>query len=481
MNTTRSLDFPIWVPSALVKELRQGLRTSAFIIMTSMFPALMALFFLFSFITNPADEKPYVSPTGCNAIFWMGLSIILLLVMPIRALSSVREELVSRNSELLLLTRQSAGRIILGKWISFMAQSLIIAFISLPFCLIRYYYGQIDLMQDLTMFIFIYLGSGVLVAFSLWASALPSLLRVIIGGILGFAVVGTGIDHFNMNFFQGGLWENLLLAFIILADISLVITTLLMLASEWFSPAAHNTAAPLRKLLLAFFAASTIPLFFLKGASLDVQTTMNNHLVFLMIYSIFLMVVNLTDPAGLLPVHVEQMKGKPFSTLRQFLFLPGLPSGVFFTLLLCVLAAVAAYINPSSPHQFTSLQFLFCFASGFWYAIVMPAMLLKPFWKKLRGNTILVYILIWLLISLLLQVLETVGFRVPLIPGGYLHELFEARKLAPFSEFTTFSLINLAAGFTMLFLVNRRWFAIRRESAASPPSPEPEMKATERE
>lgn len=33
-----------------------------------------------------------------------------------------------------------------------MAQSLLIAFISLPFFLIRYYYGEINLVQDVTLF-----------------------------------------------------------------------------------------------------------------------------------------------------------------------------------------------------------------------------------------------------------------------------------------------------------------------------------------
>ena len=179
MNTSRSLDFPIWMPSALVKELRQGLRTPSFILLVSIVPSLLSFFFLFSFIINPLDGEPFISPDGCQIIFWVTMVVALLFIMPLRASTSIRNELLTRNNELLLLTRQSAGRIVLGKWISFMAQSLLIAFISLPFFLIRYYYGEINLVQDVTLFFLLYLGSGMLTAYTLWASAMPSLMRII--------------------------------------------------------------------------------------------------------------------------------------------------------------------------------------------------------------------------------------------------------------------------------------------------------------
>lgn len=483
MNTSRSLDFPIWVPSALVKELRQGLRTPAFIVLTSVFPALLAFFFLFSFIINPLDEKPFISQDGCQAIFWTTMVVTLLFIMPLRASSSVRDELLSRNNELLVLTRQSAGRIVLGKWISFMAQSLLIVFISLPFFLIRYYYGQIDLMQDMTLFILLYLGSSMLTAYTLWASAMPSLLRILAFFLLGIGVITLSTSYTDLNFFQEGWSSGLLLTFIILADVSLVVSSLLLLAAEWFSPASHNTAAPLRKLLLAFFLASLIPLPFLEHASPSIQETMYAQVIFLMIYGAFLMIVNLTDPAYLLPVHVEQMKRKPFSLLRQFLFLPGLPSGVFFTLLLSILAALALYLvdRMMGTSHFQSLQILFCLAAGIWYSLAMPAILLKLLWKKLKNNTLLAYALIWLILFLLLNVLHSLHVSLPIIPGGYFYELLEEKSLPPFSKFSLFSLIDLMIGLLMLFFINKHWFAVRRNSAASVPCREPENGLTERE
>lgn len=273
MNTTRSLDFPIWMPSALVKELRQGLRTPSFILLVSIVPSLLSFFFLFSFIINPLDGEPFVSPDGCQIIFWVTMVVALLFIMPLRASTSIRNELLTRNNELLLLTRQSAGRIVLGKWISFMAQSLLIAFISLPFFLIRYYYGEIDLVQDVTLFFLLYLGSGMLTAYTLWASAMPSLMRIIAFSLMGIGILTLGGNHAELDFFRDGAGEGVLLIFLVLADAFLVISSLLLLAREWFSPAAQNTAAPLRKLLLAFSQPPSSPSPFWKTQAAPSKTS----------------------------------------------------------------------------------------------------------------------------------------------------------------------------------------------------------------
>lgn len=446
MNTSRSLDFPIWMPSALVKELRQGLRTPSFILLVSIVPSLLSFFFLFSFIINPLDGEPFISPDGCQIIFWVTMVVALLFIMPLRASTSIRNELLTRNNELLLLTRQSAGRIVLGKWISFMAQSLLIAFISLPFFLIRYYYGEINLVQDVTLFFLLYLGSGMLTAYTLWASAMPSLMRIIAFSLMGIGILTLGGNHAELDFFRDGAGEGVLLIFLVLAD------------------------ASLRKLLLAFFAASILPLPFLENASGSIQNIMTGNSIFVMVYGIFLMIINLNTPARLLPIHMEQMKNKRFSRLQQLLFLPGMPGSVLFTLLLCALAAIAVYLidRMASGPEFQSPQRLFCLAAGGWYAITMPAMLLKPFWEKLKNNTLLTYTMICLILCLVQNVLWGVNLSVPLLPGGYLSELLRQETLPAFSKFSLFSLMDLAAGIAVLALTSKHWFDIFRNASPEP-------------
>ena len=449
MNTSRSLDFPIWMPSALVKELRQGLRTPSFILLVSIVPSLLSFFFLFSFIINPLDGEPFISPDGCQIIFWVTMVVALLFIMPLRASTSIRNELLTRNNELLLLTRQSAGRIVLGKWISFMAQSLLIAFISLPFFLIRYYYGEINLVQDVTLFFLLYLGSGMLTAYTLWASAMPSLMRIIAFSLMGIGILTLGGNHAEMDFFRDGAGEGVLLIFLVLADAFLVISSLL---------------------LLAFFAASILPLPFLENASGSIQNIMTGNSIFVMVYGISLMIINLNTPARLLPIHMEQMKNKRFSRLQQLLFLPGMPGSVLFTLLLCALAAIAVYLidRMASVPEFQSPQRLFCLAAGGWYAITMPAMLLKPFWEKLKNNTLLTYTMICLILCLVQNVLWGVNLSVPLLPGGYLSELLRQETLPAFSKFSLFSLMDLAAGIAVLALTSKHWIDIFRNASPEP-------------
>ena len=351
-----------------------------------------------------------------------------------------------------------------------MAQSLLIAFISLPFFLIRYYYGEIDLVQDVTLFFLLYLGSGMLTAYTLWASAMPSLMRIIAFSLMGIGILTLGGNHAELDFFRDGAGEGVLLIFLVLADAFLVISSLLLLAREWFSPAAQNTAAPLRKLLLAFFAASILPLPFLENASGSIQNIMTGNSIFVMVYGIFLMIINLNTPARLLPIHMEQMKNKRFSRLQQLLFLPGMPGSVLFTLLLCAMAAIAVYLidRMASVPEFQSPQRLFCLAAGGWYAITMPAMLLKPFWEKLKNNTLLTYTMICLILCLVQNVLWGVNLSVPLLPGGYLSELLRQETLPAFSKFSLFSLMDLAAGIAVLALTSKHWFDIFRNASPEP-------------
>ena len=108
-------------------------------------------------------------------------------------------------------------------------------------------------------------------------------------------------------------------------------------------------------------------------------------------------------------------ENKRFSKLQQLLFLPGMPGSVLFTLLLCALAAIAVYLidRMASIPEFQSPQRLFCLAAGGWYAITMPAMLLKPFWEKLKNNTLLTYTMICLILCLVQNVLWGVNLSVP--------------------------------------------------------------------
>lgn len=478
--TTPSPDFPAWFPSALVKELRQGLRTLSFILLLSLFPAALALFFLFSFIPDPTGKGTLVSPEVCNSIFWTFLIFAVAGAIPFRALFSIREELESRNSELLLLTRQTSGRITMGKWTSFMAQALLIMFICLPFALIRYYYGQVNLVQDLTALSLIYLVCGVLTAFCLWASALSLLLRLATMGLL-FLICSTGLSLFSsgleINLFKDGFGMGLLRTAVILTDVFLVIRTLLILVRRWFAPIAENTFAPLRKALLPVYASTIVFMLLILDSPSLVKSLVTTHLIFLWTYSIFLIVIELTTPSSLLPIHVQQMNEKQTGWFQRLFFLPGMPGVFFFSILTAFLMGISGYLlhlmedSTSSESGIQSILFMTCLVIFGWYAVVMPALVLKPAWKRLKNNTLLVYILFWSVSSFFLVLLISMEGYLPLLPGSTFFALLSKQKIATFDTsgfFIFFALLELMAAFLMMGLSNGEWFATLKKSLNSP-------------
>lgn len=478
--TTPSPDFPSWFPSALVKELRQGLRTLSFILLLSLFPAALALFFLFSFIPDPTGSGTLVSSGVCNSIFWTFLIFAVAGAIPFRALFSIREELESRNSELLLLTRQTSGRIIMGKWASFMAQALLIIFICLPFAFIRYYYGQINLVQDLTAISFIYLACGILTAFCLWASALPLLLRLATMGAL-FLICSTSLSLFSsgleINLFKDGFGMGLLRTAVILTDVFLVIRTLLILAQRWFAPIAENTFAPLRKALLPVYISTIVFMLFILDSPFLMKSLVTAHLIFLWIYSIFLIVIELTTPSSLLPIHVQQTNEKQTGWLQRLFFLPGMPGGFFFSILTAFLIGISGYLFHLMEHSTTSSEngiqstlFMICLTIFGWYAVVMPALVLKPAWKRLKNNTLLVYILFWCVSSFFLILLAAIDGYLPLLPGSTFFALLSKEEIATFDTsgfFIFFALLEVMAAFLMMGLSNGEWFATLKKSLNS--------------
>lgn len=429
--------------------------------------------------SGPHWQRDLVSSGVCNSIFWTFLIFAVAGALPFRALFSIREELESRNSELLLLTRQTSGRIIMGKWASFMAQALLIMFICLPFAFIRYYYGQINLVQDLTAISFIYLACGILTAFCLWASALPLLLRLATMGAL-FLICSTSLSLFSsgleINLFKDGFGMGLLRTAVILTDVFLVIRTLLILAQRWFAPIAENTFAPLRKALLPVYISTIVFMLFILDSPSVVKSLVTVHLIFLWFYSIFLIVIELTTPSTLLPIHVQQTNEKQTGWFQRLFFLPGMPGGFFFSILTAFLIGISGYLfhlmehSTSSGNGIQSILFMICLTIFGWYAVVMPALVLKPAWKRLKNNTLLVYILFWSISSFFLVLLISMEGYLPLLPGSTFFALLSKEEIATFDTsgfFIFFALLEVMAAFLMMGLSNGEWFATLKKSLNS--------------
>jgi len=152
----------------IVKELRQGLRTWVFV---GAFIALQAILVMTLLISSSAGNAE-----ASNMLFWMLIAGILVFVVPLRGFNALAGEMKSETLDLLMLTRLGAFRIALGKWIALAAQSGLIAISVLPYVVLRYFGGGVDVLAELRALVLLWMLSAAVTAIAVAFSALPSII-----------------------------------------------------------------------------------------------------------------------------------------------------------------------------------------------------------------------------------------------------------------------------------------------------------------
>lgn len=259
LNLERRRDFPGWLPAMLVKELRQGLRTRGFVGTFVAFQVIMTMMTIFA-IAGGTGSGTFSMLQGT---YWAVLGAQLLLVTPARALAGLQAEIESRAVDLLLLTRLTAWRIVLGKWISLLAQAALLVVAMLPYGVARYFFGSVNLVNELEMIGGAFLASGVLTAAALWASALPKITRVVLA--IGLVFLWQGIPMFSIMFMmprgRGGMaftaFSTAGASWLMLFNVTLVLAFCLIGAVRKLAPPAESQAPWLR--LLPILACLPVP------------------------------------------------------------------------------------------------------------------------------------------------------------------------------------------------------------------------------
>ncbi len=248
----RSADFPTWLPAMLVKELRQGLRARGFVGALVGFQVVMTLVTVFAIAGGTGSESMGV----LQGAFWMVLTVQLLVVTPSRALMALQAELDTRAIDLLLLTKLTAWRVVLGKWVSLQAQAALLVIAMLPYGMARYFFGSVDLAGELGIIALIFTASAVLTAGALWASALPKVARVLVGVAMvgvwqfipGLSSAFSAITGGRPGRGSGSLAPSGAELWVTLFDAGLVLAICLVGAVRKVAPRAENQA-PLMRLL----------------------------------------------------------------------------------------------------------------------------------------------------------------------------------------------------------------------------------------
>ena len=184
-NAPPPADFADWLSPMLVKELRQGVRTRVFVFLFILLQVFMLLDLSLSLL---------VAATGSDAsegtvFFWIMVAVPVLLILPLSGLNAIGGEIRGNTLELIFLTRLTAFRIVLGKWFALFAQALLLVCAVLPYLVLRYFMGGVNLASELLLLGTMLVGSALLTALATAFSAFPARLvrpLVAIGGVLTF-------------------------------------------------------------------------------------------------------------------------------------------------------------------------------------------------------------------------------------------------------------------------------------------------------
>ncbi|GAT31647.1 hypothetical protein TSACC_241 [Terrimicrobium sacchariphilum] len=273
-SATRS-DFADWASPVLVKELRQGLRSRLFMSAFFITQLLMIVSVMINLaVASAFDARSEETRGFTDGLFWFLISLPLVLGMPMRGFTAIHSEIKDRTLELVLLSHLSSWRIALGKWTALVIQTLLLVCSVLPYVLLRYYLGGVNILADLQslglLFVFSCVLTAVTVALSPYESKILRSLFIVVLFAGFWFLLGTIMLWLTMATFYGGVpgsgrlepWK--IYVMIAIFGPAFIILCLEMAASR-IAPAAENHS--LRKRALGIFLIAAAALLDFTGIS----------------------------------------------------------------------------------------------------------------------------------------------------------------------------------------------------------------------
>ncbi len=314
-------DFPAWLPPMLVRELRQGIQSGAFFWTFLLTQAVLFVLAAYTLFAATDTFASYAKTSRVAGLIWVPLGITLGLVIPLRGMTAIASEQAANNLDLIRMTRLSATRIVVGKWAAILAQAVLIAVAALPYLVLPYFYGGVNVVGDLTRFIWMLMVSGLVAAFAVFASTRPQRERVGLLVLVGIGAWVTLVSSFTPMspgpvFAAGWLW---LIVPIFYAAV------LLEAAAASIAPPAENHA--LRKRLFGLFCAGIITVTALFGSANQCGAT-------LVVMGLPLLVIGvatlLERPVRIRRMHAVFASGGFVGKALASVFTPGWATGVVY-------------------------------------------------------------------------------------------------------------------------------------------------------
>ena len=328
-------DFPAWISPMLVKELRQGVQSGAFAWTFILLQVAMFLLMTFWVLNRSTGQQSRLEVNQLfHGFFWAVFGFAAAVILPVRAAGSMTAERVGNTLDLLRLTHLSSTQIVVGKWLAVMAQVLLIATAVLPYLVLQYFFGGLDIVADLFSFMVVLLVAAVMTAASLAAAGQSPLTRGLLTAFFFFAVpnfLGGAGSVFGTAVLSP--WSALPA---ILVVAILLTAVMLVYAAAAIAPPAENHAARVRVLALVATGLALVAgaWFGPISASFVIAVTV------LLVAGIAIAELT-SDPVELASIHAPFARLGPFGRLAAMVLTPGWATAICFTLLVAPFLGLA--------------------------------------------------------------------------------------------------------------------------------------------
>lgn len=370
-------DFSDRFSPMLVKELRQGLRTNLFTTAFMLLQGFMILCILMGATESGSNE-------ASNGFFWFLIVAALIVVQPLRGFAALSSEYTLNTMDLVQLTRLDAWRITWGKWCAINAQSLLLLVAVIPYLVLRYFFGSVDILLDLGMLGLCAVSSALLSGITIGCSAFRNLIvriALLIGFTFGFSVLWA---YTTEELLDGRISASEGKQIVLLIYVSLFVGFfLLLIGASRIAPASENYA--FRKRLLALAAAAGAWSFQLIGTDPEPCNIFASIILALALIDSF--TENLPVFTPVLAPFARKAPLKVFS----YLLTPGWHTGILFFIFPCFPLWMASVMNYYSFETLIDSASIIIFGAGM---LTFPLLIIHLFFRKGIHSRFTLYITI---------------------------------------------------------------------------------------
>jgi len=328
-------DFSDRLSPMLVKELRQGLKSHVF---TWGLIAMQLALIIMALVSMEDGNR-----RDTNTAFWWSVAGPLCLLLPMRLANALRDESGGNTLDTLLLTQLSAWRIALGKWLATCALQLLVAMTALPYLLLRYFSGGVNMPLEVAWLgIYVVVGmvtSAVMLGMSWFPHFLlrAAIMLAVLAGAAGFC--GATIEEISRansygldEIYDDVRWQGIVFGLLLTAWVTFYF---LDLGAARLAPVSENRATRRRLVALAVLAIGGACCFG-KFPDRDVAPVMALMLGMSMVLPAIQAICE--RPANYAPVLQPFVRRGRAGRLAGRVLYPGWHTGLVFSLLILLVA-----------------------------------------------------------------------------------------------------------------------------------------------